>query len=208
MNTEKLISLKENFTGQRFQWIKTDRPELLGKVVKCRDVNPMSDGRFIVVFDDGSKIDSTRLNSDLLMIHGDMQPLSKGEVEAIYKPKLNHAVPPAKPANASVPLEPAQAAPRPPFQPAQPAPQKTNMFSMFNSEESQLTLTLNVRIPDRKLLKLMYSNAEDKDKFLSELAEHLHTMINKQVVKDSVESILAPAASKKEPKPTIQLREV
>jgi len=208
MNTEKLISLKENFTGQKFQWIKTDRPELLGKVVKCRDVNPMSDGRFIIVFDDGSKIDSTRLNSDLLMIHGDMQPLSKGEVEAIYKPKLNHAIPP-KPTSAAPQAEPAQPTSRATPPPTiQPVPMKTNMFAMFNSEESQLNLTVNVKIPDRKLLKLMYSNAEDKTKFLSELAEHLHTMINKQVVQEAVQMILAPAAPKKETKPTIQLREV
>jgi len=80
MDENKLISLMENFTGQKFQWIKTDRPELLGKVVKCRTIEPRGD-RFLVLFDDGSSIDSTKLNNNLFMIHGDMQPLSKAEVE-------------------------------------------------------------------------------------------------------------------------------
>jgi len=208
MNTEKLISLKENFTGQKFQWIKPDRPELLGKVVKCRDVDFAGDDRYVVAFDDGSKIDSSRLNSNLLMIHGDMQPLTMDEVESIYGVKHKK---PAGPSATTGPIPPSFTA-NPiaqPNQPTSPIQQiKPNMFAMFNSEESQLTLTLNVKIPDKKLLKMMYASSEDKDKFLSELAEHLHAMINKQVVKDSVKSILAPPVFKKEAKPVINLKEV
>ena len=82
------------------------------------------------------------------------------------------------------------------------------MFAMFNSEESQLPINLTVRIPDKKLLKMMYGSAENKDKFLSELAEYLHGMINKKVVQDAIKTILAPAPTKKEPKPIINLTEV
>jgi len=210
MDTEKLISLKENFTGQKFQWIKTDRPELLGKCVKCRDVQPFGD-RFMVTFDDGSKIDSSRLNSDLLMLHGDMEPLSRSEVESIgggakmQKPaqpvapqqQLVNSVPGANPSLAQPVAQNQQVVPKP------------NMFAMFNSEESQISVNLTVKLPDRKLLKMMYTSAEDKDKFLSELAEYLHGMINKQVVKDSMQSVLAPPVIvKRENKPTINLTEV
>ncbi len=207
MNTEKLISLKENFTGQKFQWVKTDRPELLGKVVKCKDVEPMSDGRFFIIFDDLSKIESTKLNSNLMMIHGDMQPLSKDEVNSIYGVRPKVAQP--SPTQQVQQVQPTKSA----FtystqQPIEPEHRKPNMFSMFNSEETQMSLTVNVKMPDRKLLKLMYTNAEDKDKFISELADHLHSIINKEVIKESVQTILSPTSIKKEIKPIINLREV
>lgn len=212
MDADKLISLKENFTGQKFQWIKTDRADLLAKVVRCRDVDFAPNGRFIVKFDDGSSIDSSRLNNDLLMIHGDMQPLSKEEVTAIYgsSPKPQVKSPVVKEEIQTV----QPASPQPTVPPVaqtvaqQAVPPKTNMFSMFNSEESQLTINLFVKIPDKKLLKMMYSNAEDKNKFMSELAEYLHGMINKKVVQDSIQAILAPPSIKKEIKPVINLTEV
>jgi hypothetical protein len=212
MNTEKLISLKQNFTGQRFQWIKPDRPELMAKVVKCRDVDAVPDGRFFIIFDDGSKVDSTKLNSNLLMIHGDMQPLTKQEVESIYGPRVP-AEPKVAPQISSTapkvniqPVQPAQSISSPVSEPSQ-ATQKPNMFAMFNSEESTLTLNLQVRIPEKKLLKLMYQNAENKEQFIVELAEHLHSMINKQVVQNSIQTILAPTPLKKE-KSIINLTEV
>jgi hypothetical protein len=69
-------------------------------------------------------------------------------------------------------------------------PPQSNMFDMFNSEESNISITLSVKLPDKKLLKLMYQNAENKDKFLDELSDYMQRMINKQVIKDSVISIV------------------
>lgn len=211
----KLISLKENFTGQKFQWIKTDRPELLGKVVKCRDIYPNRLGGFDVVFDDGSKVDSTKLNANLMMIHGDAQPLTKSEVEAIQgpRPKLNQTSsaqvqqPTVQPNQQPVYPAPVQ----PQAQPTQVA-NKPNMFTMFNSEESQISLSLKVRLPDKKLLKMMYASAEDKDKFLTELSEYLQSVINKQVIADSMKETLDPTPVKKKEaapaSPQITVREV
>ena len=214
MNTDKLIALKENFTGQKFQWIKTTRPELLGKVVKCRDVDFGPGGTFIVTFDDGSKVDSTKLNSDLLMIHGDMQPLSKGEVESINGPKPSLGInnpqagsqSAARVTPAATIVEPrAQAEPRPQFNPAPPA---SNMFEMFNSDETQISIGLKVKLPDRKLLKMMYTSAENKDKFLAELSEYLYSKINKQVIKESMQQVLDPTPIRREARPIINLKEV
>jgi hypothetical protein len=215
MNTEKLISLKENFTGQKFQWIKTNRPELLGKVVRCRDVDPGPGGTFLIMFDDGSKIDSTKLNSDLMMIHGDMQPLSRGEVEMIYgskkEPKLG-LKPNVQPTQTSAPvIEQTITPPQPEAirsEPVRPAAPSSNMFEMFNSDETQISIGLKVKLPDRKLLKMMYSSAENKEKFLNELAEYLYSKINKQVIKESMQQVLDPGVIKKEPKPIINFKEV
>lgn len=213
INEDRLISLMQNFSGQKFQWIKTSDPSLLGKVVTCRNIEAKGE-RFFAVFDDGSKIDTSQLNTNLMLIHGDSEPLSLAEVQAIVGPKR-----PAANASQGQPRavvsnqysDPTQIQNTSTQSIVQPKVEvKPNMFEMFNSEVSNLSLNLKVKLPEKKLLKLMYSSAEDKDKFLSELAEYLHLIINKQVIKDSVESLLISPATKKErtSKPLINLTEV
>lgn len=212
MNEEKLISLMENFTGQKFQWIKTNRPELLGKVVTCRNIEPRGD-RFFAQFDDGSTIDTAQLNSNLLMISGDMHPLTKAEVEAISGPRRPTSSPSQQRQSAAQPVaQPIQqpmgeqVANRPPVSTVP----KANMFDMFSSENSQISLSLLVKLPDKKLLKLMYTNAEDKEKFLEELSEYVFREINKTVVKDAVSSIVVPPGQTKRERtgPTITVNEI
>jgi hypothetical protein len=206
----KLISLKQNFTNQQFQWIKTDRPELVAKVVKCRDVQPTPDGRFTVFFDDGSKVDSTKLNSNLLMIHGEVQPLTRAEVEAIY-PTAKPKTPPLAAIPQASPKEREQPVPtQPHVEPVVPQARvesKPNMFVMFNSEPTNISIDLDVRLPDKKLLKMMYSGAEDKDKFVSELADYLLTQINKAAVVESINKMLV-VPPKKKPAPGVSLTQV
>ena len=201
---QKLISLKQNFTSQQFQWIKTDRPELIGKLVKCRDVQPTPDGRFTVLFDDGSRIDSSKLTSNLMLITSESQPLSKSEIESLYPNRPRVAPPQNRAASDPSPLPPAQPqvqAP-PPLVNSQPVPapapeKKANMFVMFNSEPTNISIDLEVKLPEKKLLKMMFLGAEDKEKFVSELADYLLEMINKSVITESINQMLTPPPKKK-----------
>ena len=187
MDEQRLMSLMENFTGQKFQWVKTDDPKKLGKTVKCRTIEPRGD-RFLVLFDDGSSIDSALLNKNLFMIHGDMEPLSLPELEAINGP-TKPVAPPAPPQDRRI-----QEGLIPPPSTGSSfvglTNPQSNMFDMFGSEETTVSIALSVKLPDKKLLKLMYQNAENKDKFLDELSDYMQRMINKQVIKDSVLSIV------------------
>lgn len=217
----KHISLMENFNRNKFQWIKTTDRSRLGKVVTCVDIVP--NGRsFIAKFDDSSSIDVKKITSDLLMITADMQPLSKDEVLSINGP-VAAAVPST--GGGPIKLPPdlqkeadamrAEAAARPKIEPEitlseiaissveankhsfSAAPQKSNMFSAFNSEETQIALSLSLRLPDKKLLKMMYASAENKDAFVEELSDFIMDQINKKVVADSVLNTIAPATLKK-----------
>ena len=213
MDENKLISLMENFTGQKFQWIKTNKLDLLGKVVTCRNIEPRGD-RFYALFDDGSTVDTAQLNSSLIMIHGDMQPLSKAEVESIAGPRRPAPVPnPAsQPIQNTGPINTTTTSASPiehpkHIQPQQPA---SNMFDMFSSESSQINLALSVKLPDKKLLKMMYASADDKNKFLDQLSEYVFREINKQVVKESISNlVVTPAPIKKEKSgPAITVKEI
>lgn len=210
ISENQLISYKQNFTGQQFQWIKTDRPELIGKVVKCRDIMPNG----MVVFDDGSKVPAKDLNNKLMMIHGDMQPMSKSEVQSIYSPRPSEGIPSTTLANGETtkPIPPRQESPKveTPQTSSQPVMQQpvketapkvvvkeTNPFEMFNSDETDLTIKMSIRLPDKKLLKLMYNNAENKEEFLDQLSKYVYSMINNNVVNDSLKKMLDPRSTAK-----------
>lgn len=191
ISEEQLISYKQNFTGETFQWIKTTNPSLIGKVVKCRDIQPTGNGIF-AIFDDGSQIPVHRITNDLMMIHGDMQPLSKDEVIAINGPVVQ-----PKPANpilkegispSTKGIEPSSPSP----QPQARSEKKENPFKIFNSDETDFTFKLRIKIPDKKLLKMMYNNAEDKEVFISQLSEYVHEYLTLNIIEDSIEAMLDP----------------
>jgi hypothetical protein len=81
------------------------------------------------------------------------------------------------------------------------------MFVMFNSEPTEISIDLEVKLPEKKLLKMMYFGAEDKEKFVSELADYLLEMINKKAVTDSINKMLA-AQPKKKPETGVRLTQV
>ena len=184
VDEERLIQLMENFRGQTFQWVKTNRPELLGKTVRCRAIEPKG-SRFIAVFDDGSSIDTDQLNSSLFMITEDMKPLTKSEVEAIAGPSRVQPKPRVQPVNTQITDSVTQAMPGHSTPP--PAPQQvTSMFEMFDSNDRDIQLGITVKLPDQNFLSMLHSNAKDKDKFMDELTEYVFRVINKKVVKDSI----------------------
>jgi hypothetical protein len=191
---DQLISYQQNFSGQEFQWIKTDRPELMGKLVKVRDIRP-SGRSAVAIFDDGSQVDVTEINNKLMMIHGDMQPLSRAEVNSISAPRKPEAIPPTKLANGetTAPISPKAVSTSPNIEKpvmSSPEPPVANPFAMFNSDETEITLKLNIKIPDKKLLKMMYSNAEDKELFIDQLSKYVNSLINNKVVNESMVRIL------------------
>jgi len=214
-------SLMENFRGNSFQWIKTNDMQLRGKVVKCRDIKPQSNGRFSAIFDDGSQIDSAQLTNSMLMITGDTKPMSISEINSIAGPVTNAAarhekgptdggpidIPEHLKENIAPPgsglenMNPGHRNPPPP--PRATAP---NMFKMFNSDETDINIKVKVKVPDKKLLKMMYNNAEDKSVFLEQLSEYLLSVINKQVVTDSMQTLLEP--KRKAPVPTMNITEI
>lgn len=223
LDETKLMSLMQNFTGQSFQWIKTNDATRLGKVVKCRDIRPLNNGEFSAVFDDGSSVNTSMISRNLLMIHGDMQPLTMDEVHSINGP-IRPPVDEVKKEAIPIPKEfeefRTKVEPTPIVdqtrvtQPTvsvysqQVETKSTNMFEMFTSDNTQLALSLAVKLPDRKLLKMMYTNAENKDKFLTELSEYLAKTINHDIIKEAVTQMLVTQPKKVEVKPTINLTEV
>lgn len=230
ISEEQLIRYQQNFAGQKFQWIKTDRPELKGKVVKVRDIQLTRNGGAMAIFDDGSKINIKEINNKLMMIHGDMPPMSLDEVNAIHQTKPAAVIPETTLANGEIIPETklAENAPNTQNIPSANFDTKTglpisqivepvkhiapvvNPFAMFNSDETEITIKVKVKMPDKKLLKMMYNNAEDKDEFADQLSKYVTSMINNTVVNGSITKMLDPkkAAPKKVTPPEVNLTEI
>ncbi len=210
---DQLIGYKQNFTGQKFQWIKTPRPELLGKIVTCRDVQPAGNSA-IAIFDDSSSIDVKKLTNDLLMIMGDQQPLTREEVNSIYSQNIPK-VEPMVSSEARVFTSNPDRSGSDQIRESTPknSPPKANPFLMFNSEESEFVIKMNIRLPDKKLLKMMYNSAEDKAAFLDQLSEYVSMSINNKIISDSLHkmldsSVIKPVNSGTKLREEIKLTEV
>jgi hypothetical protein len=137
------------------------------------------------------------------MLHGDMQPLSKDEVISVNGPLINknqQTTPQPQPYQQTTIQTP----------PVQPfgSEKKPNMFTMFNTEESTINLKLNIKLPDKKLLKMMYNSSENKQEFMEQLAEYLGNKINKSVIVEAIKQILDASQAKQETRPQIKISEI
>lgn len=187
---ETLIAIKSSFQANEFQWIKTSDPNKAGKVVTVRDVVPSRNGRFAAILSDGSQIDTDDVSANLMMITDDQQPLSIAEIRSInYVPSLTEEQNVAP----EIPAEYASFITSTP--PVKPATQQikqiadvdpSDLFGMFSLEDTDLNLSVKIKLPSKSLLKMMYTNSKNKDEFLTKLSNY----INNSVTVDSIKKTM------------------
>ena len=196
---ETLISIKSSFQSNKFQWIKTNDRAKVGKIVEVRDVVPSRNGRFTAILSDGTQVDTDRVSSDLMMITDDQPPMSMAEIQSInYIPSLSEEVSvspdipdefakevksnitTAKPAN----LEP----------PAQPKlisqADTTDLFGMFELEDSEINVPIKVKLPSKALLQMMYVSFKNKEDFLTKLSNYINNNITVDAIKETMKKSL------------------
>jgi hypothetical protein len=225
---EELMSIKNAYQGQRFQWIKPPASERqkLGTVVTVIDVIP---GRrvntvngpvqtYLAVLSDQSRIESEALTNNLMMLHEDQPPLTRDEVLSIYvEPELDlEAVKKdlpddlqslstlqASPKNQGAPGQDdstfAPGSSSQPVQQRQQVPIDTKgLFGMFSVEETDVNLKVSVQLPAKNLLKMMFANSQDKEQFLDQLSAHINNSITLDAIKASVRTFMGQDKKKKD----------
>jgi len=60
------------------------------------------------------------------------------------------------------------------------------LFGMFSVEDTELLLKLSVKLPAKNLLKMMYSNSQDKDQFVDQLSAHINNSITQDAIKIAI----------------------
>ena len=71
-----------------------------------------------------------------------------------------------------------------------PIPKAESIFKMFDTKKREMPIGIELEFPDVKLLKMMYQNAADKDKFIAELSDYVYSNINKVAVADAMTKLI------------------
>ena len=201
---ETLIAVKSSFQANKFQWIKTNDPNKMGKIVEVRDVVPGRNGRFLAMLSDGAQIDTDLVSSNLMMITDGQEPLSFAEIQSInYIPSLSEEVQ----VSADIPTEFVDEIKSPAVaQPAQLAPEPAkiqvgvdpgDLFGMFSLEDTDLNLSVRVKLPSKTLLKMMYQNSKNKEEFLTKLSNYINNNVTVDAIKKTMKKALAGDTKKK-----------
>ena len=202
---ETLIAIKSSFQVNEFQWIKTNDPAKVGKLVSVRDVVPSRNGRFVAILSDGTQLDTDLVSSDLMMITDDQQPLSMAEIRSInYVPSLSEeqAISPDIPAEfAEMIAQTPPVRPAPQVQAAEPqvkiAVDPGDLFGMFSLEDTDLNLSIKLKLPSKNLLKMMYTNAKNKDEFLTKLSNYINNSVTVDSIKKTMKKSLGTTTKSK-----------
>jgi hypothetical protein len=208
---ETLIAIKSSFQANKFQWIKTNDRNKLGKVVEVRDVVPGRNGRFLAILSDGSQLDTDDVSSCLMMLADDQPPMSLAEVQSInYIPSLSEEmkIAPEIPADFVAELKSQPVAQAQAIQGGQPAqiaqPQvkqqvsvdPVDIFGMFSLEDTELNLSVKIKLPSKSLLKMMYTNSKNKEEFLTKLSNYINNNVTVDAIKKTMKKALTGRSEK------------
>ena len=229
---DELMSIKNAYQGQRFQWIKPDDKKRLAQVVTVTDIIPGKRMNTIngpvqqyrAVLSDGSAIDTEGLTNNLMMLHEDQQPMSMAEVLSIYQePAIELAeiiqqLPPDLKEYSQLPNQQVDPVNMPiselktldpnnipqikrkdteleSFRQAQHVDTQT-LFGMFEVKDTELLLKVKVPLPTKNLLKMMFANSQNKDKFIEQLAAHINNNITLDSIRESVTKMMGQDKNK------------
>lgn len=230
-DVDELMSIKNAYQGQRFQWVKPDKKERLAQVVTVTDIIP---GRrlntvngvvqqYVAVLSDGARIDTESLTNNLMMLHEDQPPMSIQEVLSVYQEpaldvgELKEMLPEDMKKDSELPdqnvdpvnlpisqlknLDPSQIPPPKRKAPAERQPMEVDtqsLFGMFEVKDTSVNLKVDVPLPAKNLLKMMFANSQNKDKFVEQLAAHINNSITLDAIKDSVSKMMGIDKNKSE----------
>lgn len=202
---DALMSVKDSFQGNNFQWIKTQDRAKLGQIVRVTDVFAGNRGRFIAALSDGSQIPADQLTNNLMMLMDDQPPMTMAEIMSINViPSLNEPIQISPDIPAEVAKEIATAAPAQTMPQAQQPQRQTeaqsdpgDLFGMFSLEQTDLALSISIKLPAKNLLKMMYVNSQNKEEFLNRLAAYINNNVTADSIKESMRRSLDPDKKKK-----------
>jgi len=215
---DELMRLNDAYKGNEYQWIKPQDKNKLGNLVKVLDIIPGKRKNtltgniqlYYAKLSDGIAIETSALDNVLMRIHENQQPLSKTEVLSIYQePRLDvDAILKDLPINNEIidniksndlinkPISELNKLQSIDFESIEPLAKNENvlndfdLFGMFEVKDTQISLKLNIKLPDKNLLKMMLNNAQDKDEFTNKLSNYINSNINLDSVNLAVYKLL------------------
>lgn len=192
MNNNQLNQLKKQYKGKEYTWKQSIMGEEVGSPTKCINVIQRQDsGEVCLELTNGSPVSLSRI--DMYLTPSSIsfnQPVPISElldqgVVSSEKPRVKQNV-----ETDTYNVQTAQKSnPNHTTLTNRVEPAKQNnidMFSGFKTNDEKFNLTLNIKLPDVELVKLMYKNSNDKDVFISQFSEYIKSSIILDNIKNSV----------------------
>ena len=198
MYTDELIERVSNFkniyNGQTFQWIKNyPNQAAAGSILEIIDIEIHNSGQIIALFKNNQRVTIEQLNSDFQMIGDPSDILSPDQIfslnsdPGLTKELISNTKSITTNSSKNVFTENDIVQTSPHITPVeQPKIQPANIFGMFSLSPTKLKIEVEVNLPAMNLLKAMYSQSSDKDLFLKQITEYIHSNIKTESVKDSI----------------------
>ena len=165
MSNQMVERWKQQLFGKMFQWVRPINNEQVGEIVRVTNVRQK--GEIIVAeFSSGTPVNVIMLQTYLTPYNNEEPALLQDKVSTVK----NEQVKPQKKANS--------------------VDESEEVFKHFNAVETKLDLKLVLKIPDMALVKMMYKNAADGDKFLTDMSKYIYKHISTDSIKQSVKAML------------------
>jgi hypothetical protein len=186
MNNNQLNQLKKQYKGKEYTWKQSIMGEEVGSPTKCINVIQRQDsGEVCLELNNGSPVSLSRIDMYLTPSSTSFnQPVPVSElldqgVVSSDTPRIKQNVQTITPIIDNIHSSPINR--------VEPTKQSNiDMFSGFKTNDEKFNLTLNIKLPDVELVKLMYKNSNDKDVFISQFSEYIKSSIILDNIKDSV----------------------
>jgi hypothetical protein len=68
---------------------------------------------------------------------------------------------------------------------------------MFSLEDTDLALSVKIKLPSKNLLKMMYSNSKNKEEFLTKLSDYINNNVTADSIKKTMKKMLSTTPTKK-----------
>jgi hypothetical protein len=72
-----------------------------------------------------------------------------------------------------------------------------DLFGMFSLEDTDLNLSVRIKLPSKTLLKMMYQNSKNKEEFLTKLSNYINNNVTVDAIKKTMKKALAGDTKKK-----------
>lgn len=167
--------LKQFYLNKKLQWITPPSSEIkTGSIVTCVDIIP-SGNVAMAKFSDGSWLSAEMIDEHM----GD------GNNPVLEPPEQN-------PQYQQQPQQPNQQSQQQQnnTQQSTKSNETVDLFANFDKTKKSMEFNLDIELPDFNLIKLMYQNAADKNKFLKQLSEYTLNSVNTETIKKSWEKML------------------
>lgn len=198
-----LENLKERYLGTNWNWLVNKGKSKAGDITKVTDVQ-FKNGMYFLIFNNGAKINVDVIKDFIVPTKKEPTVVdsksNKGKIEVPDHLKPDSAD--KKQEDESISSVVDQSDFNKESTPGNSS--ASDIFDMFDTVERDLNIKIKMKLPEIKLLKLMFKNSTDSVEFLNKLSSYVLSYIKEDNIQEALLKLLVGSVPvvKSDKKPT------